>query len=90
MTRSLPLTLVQVYNSGRANGTGFRSQDFCDFAVKPEDGRDVNGFSCMVKFQQEDDHQEYSIYLNPGFTPLKVEERICNSRGSLDFIDYTD
>ena len=58
--------------------------------MKPEAGRDVDCFSCHVKFQQEDDHQEYSIYLNPGFTPLKVEERTCHSRGSLFLIDYTD
>lgn len=51
---------------------GFRSKDACDFAVKPEDGRDVNGFFCDVKFQQEGDHKEHSFYLNPGFTPLKV------------------
>jgi len=36
----------------------------------------------MVEFQQEGYNQEYSIYLNPGFTPLKVEESTCYSRGS--------
>ena len=49
----------------------------CDFAVKPEDGRDVNGFCGLVKFQQEDHVEEYSIYLNPGFTPLKVRLSTC-------------
>jgi len=44
----------------------------------------------MVKFQQEDDDQEYSIYLNPGFTPLKVEDPACYGRGNLVLIDYTD
>ena len=73
------LSLVQVYYCGRANGNGFRSKDSCDFAVKPEDGRDVNGFSCLVEFQQEggDDDHKYSIYVNPGFTPLRVEKRSC-------------
>ena len=68
-----------MYYCGRANGNGFRSKDSCDFAVKPEDGRDVNGFSCMVEFQQEggDDDHKYSIYVNPGFTPLRVEKRGC-------------
>ena len=70
---------MQVYNYRRANGTRFRAKDPCEFAVKPEDGRDVNGFSCIVKFQQEDgdDDHEYDIYLNPGFTPLRVEKSTC-------------
>ena len=49
----------------------------------------MNGFSCVVKFEQEDDQQEYSIYLNPGFTPLKVKESTCYSIESLNVIDYT-
>jgi len=62
---------TQIYKCGKARGSGFRSTDACDFAVKPEDGQEVEGFRCNVKFQQEDDDQEHSIYLNPGFTPLK-------------------
>ena len=58
----------------KASGSGFRCEDACDFAVRPEDGRDVNAFSCIVKFQQEDDNEEHSFDLYPGFTPLKVEE----------------
>ena len=57
---------------------------------KPVGDRDVNGFSCMVKFQKEEENEENSIYLNLGFTPLKVEKRTCYSRGSLYLIDYTD
>jgi len=71
---------LQIYHYDRATGNGFRSKNACEFAVKPENGRDVNEFSCMVKFNQEDDDREYSIYLNPGFTPLKVEESICYSK----------
>jgi len=61
---------TQIYKYENAR-SGFRSIDACDFALKPEDGLDVNEFSCWVKFQQEDDDEEHSFYLNPGFTPLK-------------------
>jgi len=62
---------AQIYKYEKARGSGFRSKDACDFAVKPEDGRDVGAFSCEVKFQQEDDDQEHSFSVYPGFTPLK-------------------
>ncbi|XP_020610357.1 netrin receptor UNC5A-like isoform X2 [Orbicella faveolata] len=62
---------MQIYHYEKGSRNGFRTNNACDFAVKPEDGRDVDGFSCIVKFQQEGHIQEYSIYLNPGFTPLK-------------------
>ncbi|XP_078343251.1 uncharacterized protein LOC144628987 isoform X2 [Oculina patagonica] len=68
-TDKMPDTQIYIYE--KVNGNGFRSKDACDFDVKPEEGRDVNGFSCIIKFQQEDHPQEYLIYLNPGFTPLK-------------------
>ena len=71
---------LQIYKYEKARGSGYRCKDACDFAVKPEDGRDVNGFCCNVKFQQEGDDEEHSFYLNPGFTPLKVEK---NTWGSL-------
>ena len=68
-----------MYNYRRANGSGFGLEDSCDFAVKPEDGRVVNGFSCHLKFAQEDrdEDEEYSIYVNPGFPPLRVEKSTC-------------
>ena len=64
---------LQIYRYEKSKG-GSRSIDACDFVVKPEDGLDVNDFSCWVTFQQEGDHEEHQIYLNPGFTPLKVEK----------------
>ena len=76
---------MQIYNYQIAYGNGFRSINACDFAVKPEDGRNVNGFSGFVNFQQEGQAEEYSIYLNPGFTPLKVSLSTCYNI-SLSFI----
>ena len=69
-------------------GRGSRSRDACEFVVKPEDGLDVNGFSCWVKFKQEHDDEEHSLYLNPGFTPLKVEKSTFCDRGSLYYYYY--
>jgi len=86
MLQSLPNHLFhcsQIYRYEKARGSGFRSKDACDFAVKPEDGRVVKAFSCEVKFQQEDDDQEHSFSVYPGFTPLKVERLICCNSKSL-------
>ncbi|XP_020623044.1 uncharacterized protein LOC110060594 isoform X1 [Orbicella faveolata] len=63
---------AQICKSEKA-GCGFRSTEACDFLVKPEDGLDFNGFSCRVKFQQKDDDEEHSFYLNPGFTTLRQQ-----------------
>ncbi|XP_022807483.1 netrin receptor UNC5C-like isoform X3 [Stylophora pistillata] len=59
----------------RAYGGRLRSQipDTCAFAVKPVKGPLVNGFCCNIKFQQEDSDAKHIIYVNPGFTPVKVE-----------------
>ena len=74
---------VQIYKYEKARGSGFRCQDACDFAFKPEDGRNVNEFSCTVRFQQEGDDEEHSFDVHPGFTPLKVEKNTRSSTGSL-------
>ena len=76
-------SLLQIYKYEKAGGSGFRCQDSCEFAVKPEDDRDVNEFSCTVKFQQEGDDEEHSFDVYPGFTPLKVEKNTCCSKRSL-------
>ena len=61
--------------------------DACDFAVIPEDGQDVKSFSCWVKFQQKDADEEHWLYLNPGFTPLKVEKNTFAVREAFNFCD---
>ena len=76
---------MQVFKYEQARGSGFRCQDACDFAVKPEDGRDVNEFFCTVKFQQEGDDEEHEFDVYPGFPPLKVEKNTQSNRGSLFF-----
>lgn len=32
----------------------------------------MKGFSCTIEFQQDGDDVVHKMYLNPGFTPLKV------------------
>ena len=49
----------------------------------------MNGFFCNVKFQQEGDDKEHSFYLNPGFTPLKVQKNIPEAiEEALFFVVY--
>ena len=74
---------LQIYKYEKARGVGFLCQDAYDFAVKPEEGRDVNAFSCTVKFQQEGNDEEHLFDAHPGFTPLKVEKNTRSSMGSL-------
>ena len=74
---------LQICKYEKARGSGFRCEDACDFAVKPEKSRDVNGFSCTVNIQKEGDDDEHSFDLHPGFTPVKVEKNTFNNRRSL-------
>jgi len=78
---------LQIFNYEKSR-SGPRCVDACEFVVKPEDGLDVNAFSCWVKFKQEVDDEEHLFYLNPGFTPLKVEKSTFCDRGSLYYYYY--
>lgn len=44
----------------------------------------MNGFCCNIKFQQEDSDAKHIIYVNPGFTPLKVKEADPQVEGYFD------
>lgn len=62
---------IQTYPFEIAYHNGFRSNDSCDFAVKPT-GKNVKPFSCVLWFQQEETNKEHTIYLNPGYDPRET------------------
>lgn len=70
----------QIYRCGKAHGRRIPFADACDFAVRPEEGRVVKGFSCKIEFRQDGDDVVHEIYLNPGFRPLKKLEPVNSPR----------
>lgn len=70
----------QIYHCNKPYGRGFRAVDAIDIIAKPKKGREVNGFSCKIMFQQDGDEEVHEIYVNPGFPPLKKLEALNSLR----------
>ncbi|XP_022807480.1 uncharacterized protein LOC111344511 [Stylophora pistillata] len=76
----------QIYHCNKPYGRKKRAVDAIDIIAKPKKGREVNGFSCKIMFQQDGDEEVHEIYVNPGFPPLKLShatiEKFCQDEKS--------